>query len=125
MTCQKRCDPPILKRPKQSVEFCHIPTIWCAIPDVSIRGCRAIWCKFQGLAAAYTEDEKTRAFIRRLFCLPFLPADQIQPVFATTLNALTFLKHHSLCQLLDYISNTWVHRTIWPLVCWSVFNCSS
>jgi len=31
------------------------------------------------------EDAKTRKSIRRLFCLPFLPTEQIQPVFATIL----------------------------------------
>ena len=55
--------------------------------------------KIQGLA-----DEKThKSICRHLFCLPFLPAEQIQPIFATilALDTLTFPIPHSLRQLLD------------------------
>jgi len=59
------------------------------------------------------EDAKTHKFIHRLFCLPFLPAEQSLPLFATILALDTFavLIPHSLRQLLDYILNTWVHST--------------
>jgi len=115
----------------------HEAAIWCAIQevilDVRIRGChfhwtQAIWHKFQdfGLAVAYMEDAKTHIFIQHFFCLTFLLAKQIQTVVATILafDALTFSISHSLQQLLDYISNTWVHITIWPAAGWSVFKCS-
>ena len=67
---------------------------------------QAIWHKVQDLAVAYMEDPKTHQFTWRLFCLLFLPVEQIQPVFATILDTLTFPIPHSLQQMLDYISNT-------------------
>jgi len=54
------------------------------------------WCKVQDLAAAYMEVAKTHKFICLLFCLPFLPAEQMQPVFTTILalnNSAILMQH--------------------------------
>jgi hypothetical protein len=109
--------------------------LWSAIretmPNVQLRGChfhwtQAIWRKVQdlGLAAPYQRDAKTQKFIRRLFCLPFLPPQHIQPVFNSILALDTPATPMPipLRQLLDYINATWIQSTLWPPACWSVFN---
>lgn len=110
-------------------------SLWAALrqtlPNVQLRGChfhwtQAIWRKVQelGLAVSYQKDAKTQKFIRRLFCLPFLPAEHIKPVFDTilALDCPATPMPTPLRQLLDYMNNTWILSTIWPPTSWSVFN---
>jgi len=70
--------------------------------------------------------KKTHKFIHHLFCFPFLPEEQIHPIFALILAVHTpgIPIPHLLCPLFDYLLNIWEHSTIWPPPCWSVFNCS-
>ena len=70
------------------------------------------------------QDSKTQKFIRRLFCLPFLPQEQLCAYFATimALGTPTNQLPQELRQLLNYIDNTWIHSAIWPPASWSVFN---
>jgi hypothetical protein len=109
--------------------------LWAALhvvmPNVQIRGCsfhwsQAVWRKVQelGLAAAYLQNNKTHKFIRRILCLPFLPAEHIEPVFRgiLALDTTATPMAESLRMLLNYMRTTWIESTIWPPAAWSVFN---
>ncbi|KAJ8037002.1 hypothetical protein HOLleu_17701 [Holothuria leucospilota] len=57
-------------------------------PDVTLQGCvfhwtQAVWCNVQnhGLQVAYTTDNDTHKYIRRLMALPFLPHEFIPEMF--------------------------------------------
>ena len=103
--------------------------IWSAIcsvfPKVSILGCyfywtQAVWRKVQelGLQVLYNNDNKTHKYIRKLLSLPYIPAEHIEPVFTAFQAKATTVP---LEQLTQYISNTWIDSTIWPIPSWSVF----
>jgi len=71
-----------------------------------------------GLARAYMTDRGTNSFIRKLLCLPFLPAEHIEPMFeAMRENNGT----DQLTPLLEYVGRTWVTSQFWPVSCWSVY----
>ena len=63
---------------------------------------------------------KTHKFLRRLFALPFLPAEYIEPVF-NSIDCFPGM-NASLKKLLDYIRTTWISSTVHPPATWSVFN---
>ena len=72
-----------------------------------------------GLAAAYSRDDGTYRYIKKkLIALPFLPAAEIDPAFQRLrLQATT----DSLQQLVQYVSETWISSTVFPLKDWSVY----
>ena len=64
-----------------------------------------------GLAAAYSRDDGTYRYIKKLMALPFLPAPEIDPAFQRLrLKATT----DALEELVEYISETWISSTVFP-----------
>ena len=94
-------------------------------PTVARLGCffhwsQAIWRKVQelGLQRAYTSDEKSHAYIRKLLSLPYLPCEHIGPIFRRLQEkAVT----PPLQELTTYIATTWLENPMWPTSSWSVF----
>lgn len=70
------------------------------------------------LQHAYNSDKETNLFLRKVMALPFLPQEEIQPVFvrlwvqATTAPLQLFIQ---------YVSTAWIYNTTWPPSTWSVF----
>lgn len=94
-------------------------------PNAAIKGCvfhwnQAAWRTIQELELqkAYNSDKETNLFLRKVLSLPFLPQDEIQPMFvrlwvqATTAPLQLFIQ---------YISTAWIYNTTWPPSTWSVF----
>lgn len=88
-------------------------------PEVPIRGCVFHWgqavfrhVQSLGLATEYLQEGGTYAFIRKLLCLPFLPAEHIQPTFRALcdLNSATHLE-----PLLEYMDRTWFQSATWSV----------
>ena len=103
--------------------------IWGALrqvlPSVVIMGCvfhwtQALWRKIQalGLQAAYTSDNGTFKFLRRVMALPFLPHGQIAHVFNQLLPEATTAP---LQEFMEYVQDTWINSNVWPPSCWSVY----
>ena len=97
------------------------------LPTVRIHGCffhwtQAVWRKVQvlGLQVAYSNDNATYQYIRKLLSLPYLPAEHIQPIF-------TKLQEKAatppLQELTNYIQTTWLSNPLWPTRAWSAFGC--
>ncbi|KAI0221602.1 hypothetical protein LSAT2_027097, partial [Lamellibrachia satsuma] len=75
-------------------------------PDVELKGCafhftQAIWRHIQecGLQAAYTTDDGTFKYLRKIMALCFIPAQHIAPIFRrlqreATTDALTPCQPH-------------------------------
>ena len=105
--------------------------MWKAIhrvlPTVQIFGCffhwaQAVWRKVQalGLQSAYTSDNATHKYIKKLMSLPYLPAAHIQPIFNKLQQKATT---PPLLELTSYIETTWLNSTVWSMRSWSVFRC--
>lgn len=103
--------------------------IWGALrkvlPTVKIMGCvfhwtQALWRKIQalGLQSAYTSDNGTFKFLRRVMALPFLPHDQIADVFDILQEKATTVP---LQEFMAYVEATWINSNVWPPSCWSVY----
>jgi hypothetical protein len=58
-------------------------------------------------------------FLRKVFTLPFLPADHIPPAFEKLKEKATDEKTQEVMQ---YIEDTWMTSTVWTVPTWSVFN---
>ncbi|KAK2550308.1 hypothetical protein P5673_028998 [Acropora cervicornis] len=72
-------------------------------PDVRIKGCSTGHRLFGG---------------RKFMALPFLPEDNIQPMFEQLrLEATT----DPLKQFVNYVSETWISSNTWPPSSWSVY----
>ena len=74
----------------------------------------------KGLATEYLERKGAYRFIRKLLCLPFLPAEHIREVF----ESLSDVAPDHYDRLLHYVRTTWIDTEIWPVQCWSVYNMS-
>ncbi|KAH3771450.1 uncharacterized protein LOC127844398 isoform X1 [Dreissena polymorpha] len=53
-----------------------------------------------------------------MLCLPLLPAEHIRPTF-DMMSGLNTAPH--INPLLEYMSNTWINSTVWPVESWSVY----
>ena len=102
-------------------------TMRAVFPDVKLRGCsfhwsQALWKHIQdlGLASRYMKQALTHKFLRRLFSLPFLPASAITPTFESIASMPDTAQ--PLCQLLNYVKNTWISSNIWSPSSWSIYN---
>lgn len=49
--------------------------------------------------------------------LPFLPAEHIAPAF----NKLKDMETEPVTALVEYINNTWIRSTVWPIETWTVY----
>ncbi|XP_060602006.1 uncharacterized protein LOC132755213 [Ruditapes philippinarum] len=74
----------------------------------------------KGLSAEYVSHRGAHRFIRKLLCLPFLPAEHIGPVF----ESMADLAPDRFDGLLAYIRRTWIDNDMWPVHSWSVFGLS-
>ena len=71
-----------------------------------------------GLQQQYSNDQGTYLYLRKFMALPFLPEDQIPPMFEQlSLKATTA----PLKQFVNYVTETWIRSSIWPPSSWSVF----
>ncbi|XP_067024035.1 uncharacterized protein [Acropora muricata] len=94
-------------------------------PDVRIKGCvfhwtQALWRKIQelGLQYQYNHDRGTYLYLRKFMALPFLPEDNIQPMFEQLRPEATT---DPLKQFVNYVSETWISSNTWPPSSWSVY----
>jgi hypothetical protein len=62
-----------------------------------------------------------RTFLRKVFSLPFLPADHIPPAFEKLKEKSTDEKTQEIMQYWRY-KCTWMTSTVWTVPTWSVFN---
>ena len=84
---------------------------------LELKGClfhwtQAVWRKVQelGLQVAYTKDNDTFAYVRKLMALPFLPAHDITVAFyGLKAKAATEPIPHLVC----YIEQTWIKSVTW------------
>ncbi|XP_052275997.1 uncharacterized protein LOC127875185 [Dreissena polymorpha] len=95
--------------------------------NAKIHGCafhwgQAVWRQVQatGLATEYATRRETYAYIRKIMCLPFLPAEHIPEVFESMVD----IAPRRFDGLLSYIRSTWFVSSTWPVPCWSVFGMS-
>ncbi|XP_041350034.1 uncharacterized protein LOC121369182 isoform X2 [Gigantopelta aegis] len=95
-------------------------------PGLPIKGCcfhwnQAVWRKVQelGLAQQYLNDDGTCKFIKKIFALPFLPAEHVEAAFDGLRRATQV---PGLVTLLDYVDRTWMRSSVWSVDAWSVFN---
>ena len=70
-----------------------------------------------GLQVAYTEDQGTYEWIRKLLALPFLPYADI----TTQFERLRLGIEGPRKELTDYIASQWIYNAIFPMKDWSVF----
>jgi hypothetical protein len=74
----------------------------------------------KGLATEYKKRRGAHKFIRKLLCLPFLPAEHIAPVF----DDMEDIAPDRYTGLMRYIRRTWLTNPLWPVECWSVYGMS-
>ena len=102
---------------------------WKSIQDIypgtSIQGCSFHWGQAVmrkvanlGLKSTYDQRKTTHQFIKKILCLPLLPAAHILPTYQSLRESATT---QPLMDLLDYLDNTWLNNSIWSVQQWSVF----
>ena len=69
-----------------------------------------------GLQSSYTHDRGTHLYIKKMIALPFLPEEEIEPMF----RRLQRQASEPLQQFTEYVSNTWINGT-WGPSDWTVF----
>ena len=106
--------------------------VWRAVqrvlPGVERKGCvfhftQAIWRHIQecGLQKAYTNDDGTFKFLRKVMSLCFLPSQHIPAIFLSLQNEIDQHENDPLMALLRYVERTWVQSSVWPPSAWSVY----
>ncbi|XP_068231288.1 uncharacterized protein [Palaemon carinicauda] len=95
------------------------------LPNAKVKGCvfhwtQAVWRKVQevGLQHAYKHDDGTYKYLRKVMALPFLPEADIGPVFERLSRQAATAQLQTIMQ---YISRTWIHNSLWPTSSWSIF----
>ena len=95
------------------------------IEDIPIQGCvfhwtQAIWRKVQSieLSTAYTSDQGTYDYVRRLMALPFIPQEHITAMLTRLQREAT---NKQLRELTDYINDQLIHSSIFTPEIWSIF----
>ena len=102
---------------------------WLALrnvfPSVCVRGClfhwnQAIWRHLQhlGLVSSYMKKDSAYKFCRRVMALPFLPAESIYPMFCSLKSTV---RSGPYANLMEYIDQTWMKSSVWPIESWCVF----
>ena len=71
-----------------------------------------------GLQTLYSNDRGTYLFIRKVMALPFLPEEEIQPMFVRLEPQAVGVQLQSFT---DYVKSTWIESAVWPPSCWSVY----
>ena len=98
--------------------------VWMAfrelMPDVVLRGCsfhwtNAVWKRAveEKLKGCYIRKTKTGRFLRRLLCLPFLPAEQIPATFQAFQDLIKPHHPEGLHKLMDYVQSQWIENAVW------------
>ena len=57
-------------------------------------------------------------FCRRVMALPFLPAESIYPMFCSLKSTV---RSGPYANLMEYIDQTWMKSSVWPIESWCVF----
>ena len=70
-----------------------------------------------GLQVAYTEDQGTYEWIRKLLALPFLPYTEI----TTQFERLRLGAEGPHKELAEYVASQWIYNATFPVKDWSVF----
>ena len=66
---------------------------------------------------AYTEDQGTYGWVRKLLALPFLPYTEI----TTQFEHLCLGAEGPLKELAEYFASQWIYNALFPVKDWSVF----
>ena len=74
-----------------------------------------------GLAPAYRTKQTTNKYLRQLLCLPFLPAEHIQPIFKDIRDLLQPSHPEGLHKLLQYIDDNWINGPTFKIANWTVY----
>ena len=69
-----------------------------------------------GLQSSYTHDRGTHLYIKKMMALPFLPEEEIEPMF----QRLQRQASEPLQQFTEYVNNTWINGT-WGPYDWTAF----
>ena len=67
---------------------------------------------------AYAQRDDVYKFIRKVFALPFLPAEHIEPSFR---NLREKAGGEHVTALMRYVEDTWLSSTVWEIKSWCVF----
>ena len=67
---------------------------------------------------AYAQRDDVYKFIRKVFALPFLPAEHIEPTFR---NLREKADGEQVTALMRYVEDTWLSSTVWEIKSWCVF----
>jgi hypothetical protein len=94
-------------------------------PNIKINGCAFHWMQAiyrnnqaKGLQTAYSNNEGTHDYLRRLMALPYLPAERITGQFNRLAKEAN---NEKLKDLVAYMRATWIEGGIWSPQDWSVF----
>ena len=66
----------------------------------------------------YAQRDDVYKFIRKVFALPFLPAEHIEPSFR---NLREKAGGEQVTALMRYVEDTWLSSTVWEIKSWCVF----
>ena len=69
---------------------------------------------------AYNSRDNVYQLLRKVFALPFLPADDIPEAFQEVRRKVDD-EAEALVSFMDYVNDMWINSDIWSVECWSVF----